>query len=127
MPKTGVGKLSLGILLGQPGLVCHLFDLLFTGGVVNVKILPQDSELVIRDPGTRPLILLLEQTWIELMLVQLGQVRGQRLHGSKLRGQLSRQCLQRHRLHHEWREDGQLHGHGELGEWHGRLGRGNRR
>lgn len=71
------------------------------------------------------LILLLEQTWIELMLVQLGQVRGQRLYGSKLRGQLSRQCLQRHRLHHEWREDGQLHGHGNWVSGARTAGRGN--
>ncbi|VCX41056.1 unnamed protein product, partial [Gulo gulo] len=62
----------------------------------------EDPELVIGDPGARPLVLLLEQAGIELMLVQLGQVCRQRLHRSKLRGQLSRQGLQWHRLHHQW-------------------------
>ncbi|XP_041323929.1 SLIT and NTRK-like protein 3 [Pyrgilauda ruficollis] len=98
----GVSEPVLDHFLGQSRFVCHLFDLFLTWGIVNVKILPKDSELVIGDPCAWPLVLLLlEKAGVELMLVQLGQVGGQGVYRAQLRRQLCWQCLQGHGLHHE--------------------------
>lgn len=77
--------------LGQSRFVRHLFDLFLTWGIVNIKILPKDSELVVGDPRPWPLVLLLlEKARVELMLVQLGQVGRQRIYGTQLGWQLRR-------------------------------------
>lgn len=65
-------------LLGKPRLVGHLLDLVLIGRIVYVEILSEDSELVICDAGSWPLVLLLLQHgWGELLLIKLCKIRGQ--------------------------------------------------
>lgn len=52
--KKGISKPVFDDLLRQSSLDAHLLDLRFRGTVVDVEILPQDLQLVVGNPGTRP-------------------------------------------------------------------------